>query len=156
MKRLALLLEQEWEKILSSNPTITKDIELIIDEVNTFVSDLLNKRIDIKELEENFLTPALVLIWKIDKLQKLLIENGIDKYVLKLDFSTISFNEFTDYYDFVNTDDWLDAICGNTTSLFNNLFKSKKVEWIYMLHQELYEHEDDTDDCNYFLIIKPR
>lgn len=154
MKKLAVLLEQEWEKILSSNPTIPENVKLIIDEVNDFVSDLLNKRINIEELEESYLTPALVLIWKIDKLQKLLIENGIDKYVLKLDFRSISFNEFTDYYDFENAEDWSDAICGNTTSLFNNLFKSKNVEWMYMLHQELYEHEDDTDDCNYFLIIK--
>ncbi|EKE27894.1 MAG: hypothetical protein ACD_3C00135G0002 [uncultured bacterium (gcode 4)] len=159
MNKIQRLLEEESSKLLLINQDgIThNDIRKLFDEINNFVADILEWKINAKELEKSYLTPTLVFIGKIEKLHKIISSKKIDQFVLKLDFNHwIDFLEFFDYYNFATSDDEIRGSDSewNTTSLFSKLQASKNSHWIYLLNQEAYEHEDDTDDSTYHLILR--
>lgn len=159
MNKIQRMLEEESSRLLLLNQDgITHDdIHKLFDDINKFVADILEWKIDAKELEKSYLTSTLVFIGKVEKLHNILSSKKVDQFVLKLDFTHwIDFMEFVDYYDFVASDDeiWVSDSAWNTTSLFSKLQVSKNSHWVYLLNQEAYEHEDDTDDSTYHLILR--
>ncbi len=152
-----IILLGEVKKILSENEKYTLDpkTEKLINEVCLYLEQIYANQIDVKELEECYLTSTLVLIWKIDRLLESIKVSKIKEYRIMIDFKKwVSFNEFVEYYNFIWCEDGLQTDMWNTTSLFNNLQQSSTTQWLYLLHQELYEHEDDTDDSLYYIILK--
>lgn len=158
MTKIKEILQKEKNQLLSQNDK-QKGFEKIKNHINDlyiFVKNSSEWKYKKWELEENFLTPILIFLWKIEKLQKLVQNYKIPQIIIEVNFWIINYNDFTNYYNFIDIEwkEWINAVMGNTTSIFNKLQKSSIFPQIYLLQQEVYEHEDDTDDSEYYIIIK--
>lgn len=156
MKKINIMLDNASDNILGLNSKIkfTESLQNHLDDISLFINSIINNNKILSEIENDYLTPTLIYLWKIEKLHSYLKESWINQIVLKLDFNLLNYNEFFDYYDLKVDDDWLNVDLWNSTTLFNVMYKSVNNNLVYLLNQELYEHEDDTDWCNYFIILK--
>ncbi|MDD2515934.1 MAG: hypothetical protein PHF46_01705 [Candidatus Gracilibacteria bacterium] len=128
-------------------------IKELKEEFNGYLQDVCQGKVDINELEEIELTPTLVLIGKIEKILIYMKTKNIKKYVLQLDFITgLNYAEFTDYFEFIE-DDNLDCDFTETTSTFKIYKRSKNYKGVFLLNEEIYDHEDDTDAGRYYLVL---
>lgn len=155
MNKIKIQLDKEESKLMASNNfmTLPESVQEILIDIKIFIQDLLDKKINLDELKTSFLTATLVYLGKLEKLHKAVIENWIEQITLKLDFNAIDYSEFMEYFSFRETDE-IKIESQQTTSLFIRTMQSSLINWIYLLHQEFYEHEDDTDDSRYYVVLK--
>ena len=158
MSKIEMILSKERGKLLSLNKQESSYnyVKNLIEDVWLFICDIWKGIINEKELEWNYLTKTIILIWKLEKIHDVVLSKKLWQIIIPVDFNIIDYKEFTEYYNFleIQTNEWITAIMWDTTSLFNKLHKSNNFIWAYLLHQEAYEHEDDTDDSNYYIIFK--
>lgn len=157
-KKIDMILSKESNRLLALNEqeVFFATIKYLIEDVNLFIQDILTGKINENELEENFLTKTIVFLWKLEKIYNMVISNKIRQIVIPVDFNIIDYTEFIYYYKFseIQSNEWITAIIWNTTSIFNKLQKSDIFEWVYLLQQEIYDHEDDTDNSRYYIFFK--
>lgn len=158
MSKITRLLQIESDKLKRINNIIDKtDLKNKVDEILWFVEDLKEGKIDLDDLENNFLTPTLIFLWMIEKLYKSLQAYKIGKCVIKLEFSDlIMHNEFIDYFQLEssNNDEIETSSLWDTITMSKKTTMSKKFPWMSLVHQEIFENEDDTDDWMYHLVIE--
>lgn len=155
MNTIKIQLDKEELKLMASNNfnSLPESVREILIDIKNFIQDLLDNKINIDELKASFLTATLVYLGKLEKLHKAVIENWIEQITLKLDFNAIDYREFMEYFSFREIDE-VGIESQQTTSLFIRTMQSSLFNWICLLHQEFYEHEDDSDDSRYYLVLK--
>ncbi len=158
MKKIDLILLEEANRLLALNEqeVLFNIVKELIEDISSFVKEILNWNVNEKELEENFLTKTIVFLWKLEKIRNTVTSKKLGQIIIPIDFNLIDYNDFIEYYRFleIQSDEWITGVMWNTTSVFNKLQKSDNYKWVYLLQQEVYEHENDVDDSRYYVILK--
>ena len=158
MIKIQNLLKREREKLVSLNYN-QKWFDVVRDsviEIWNYIKDILDWKVNKNELKKNFLTPTLIFLWKISRLHEIIKSNKIKQVVIDIDFNAIDYKEFNEYFAFKECEswDWIELISWSTTSIYNKYHISENFSEVFLLLQEAYEHEDDTDDSRYYIILK--
>lgn len=140
-----------------SNPPLPEKIWNLLQSIQKHVQTLPHEKESIEMVEQWWLTSTDLFIKKIEDLSALMTEFGIKRYVFPVNFWEdaelwISCSRFKEYYDF--EEDELDIELWKTTTTFVHSYKSRVNPLIWLLYDEFYEHEDDTDSGQYYTLIQ--
>lgn len=142
--------------ITSSNPQLLEEVSILVEwisrHVHTVSEDLTSREL----IDNKWLSSTLLYVAKIDQLIKVLQKSGINKYIIPIEFwwwqYDLNYQEFMEYYRFEAKTP--EAEIWKTTSTFQHTYQSINDPNIWVLYDEFYEHEDDTDGWQYYLLFQ--
>ena len=138
-----------WNKIINFN------IWGYTNEVKGYLNKISNNDINLKELEDIWLTPTLVLIWKIEKSLKDFLRSKNSFYFFELPSNNnLNLEELNNYFKFEKLDEKIEVIEKDRVMIVRKEYKSLINQNIFLYHLEIFDHWDDTDDSKYFMFLK--
>lgn len=142
-------------EILSQNISLNnlKKLNILNNNILNYIDFIVSKKFDENFLKQSYLSKTMYFIWLLDKFFEEFLISSIDKYIFYIDFETFDYIEFVEYFDFLEQKDFIDFDVKQTSSTFIKKFKSNNFLNISLLQIEFFNHEDDSDYSQYFLVI---
>ncbi len=138
-----------WNKVINLNNWD------YVDDVRDYLNKILNNSINLKELKEIWLTPTLVLIWKIEKSLKDFLSSNNSFYFFELPSNNnLNLEELNNYFKFEKLDEKIEVIEKDRVMIVRKEYKSLINPNIFLYHLEIFDHWDDTDDSKYFIFLR--
>jgi len=140
---------------LKDNYFLEHNQEIIncLENIKNYLDEIINNKIDLKELEEIWLTPSLVFIWKIEKFLNKILNN--DNFFIFFELNKeINLEEITNYFEFNDFVEDIKVFEEDKIMIVKKEYNSNINKNIFLLHIEIFDHWDDTDDSKYFILLK--
>lgn len=142
---------------IGNNIPLPESISVLLQGIQKHVETLPQEKESIEMIEQWWLTSTDLFIKKIEDFSSIMTKSWIKRYVFPIEFGEdselwVNCWQFKEYYNF--EENKLDIELGKTTTTFVHSYKSKTNQAIWLLYDEFYEHEDDTDSGQYYVLIQ--